>query len=190
VRQLLRRLPFVPYACEVVNDALARHLGVGSGVSVLVRMGGNEESVKAQRAAMTELGHAHTVDSGVWTSLRAAEPEGADVIRLSRLPSEIGMTWSDAQTIATACGGNAFVHATPARGVVRCILPRGDATSRARLRETLAAPTTATRIGERLDRELWPLLWTASTGDGLAARIRSTFDPQAILNPGLFGAPA
>jgi len=190
VRQLLRRAPFVPYACEVVNDALARHLGVGSGVTVLVRMGGNEESVKAQRTALTELGDVNTVDPGVWTALRAAEPEGADVLRLSRLPSEIGMTWSDAQTIAAACGGSALIHATPARGVVRCILPRGDATSHTRLREALAAPTTATRIGERLGRELWPVLSTASPSDELSARIRSTFDPHAVLNPGMLGAPA
>lgn len=190
VRQLLRRLPFVPYACEVVNDALARHLGVGTGVTALVRMGGNEESVNAQRAALTELGDAHSVDSGVWASLRASEPAGSDVLRLSRLPSEIGMTWSDAETIAGASGGDALIHATPTRGVVRCILPRGDATSRARLRDTLAVPTTATRIGERLDRDLWPLLGTNSAGDGLATRIRSTFDPHAILNPGMLGAPA
>jgi hypothetical protein len=163
---------------------------VGSGVTAIVRMGGNEESVKAQRVALTELGDVKAVDPGVWSALRSAEPEGADVLRLSRLPSEIGTSWSDAQTIAAACSGNAFLHATPSRGVVRCIVPRGDAASRARLRETLAAPTTATRIGERLGRELWPVLSTASPGDELSARIRSTFDPHAILNPGMFGAPA
>jgi FAD/FMN-containing dehydrogenase len=76
------------------------------------------------------------------------------------------------------------------RGIVRCILPRGDANARARLRDTLAAPTTATRIGERLHRELWPSFWTASPSDSIAARIRDTFDPQSILNPGVLGLPA
>jgi glycolate oxidase FAD binding subunit len=190
VRQLLRRLPFVPYACEVVNDTLARQLGVGDSVTTLVRLGGNEESVKAQRAAFIELGDVRPIDASVWSALRGAEPDGADVLRLSRLPSEIGLTWSDAQMIGSSCGGRALIHATPARGIVRCVLPHGDATSRARLRDTLTAPTTATRIGERLDRDLWPLLWTASPSDALGARIRDTFDPHSILNHGIFGTPA
>jgi glycolate oxidase FAD binding subunit len=191
VRQLLRRLPFAPYACEVVNDSLARHLGVSAGVAVLVRMGGNRESVRAQRAAFNELGDVREIDANVWSSLRESEPAGVNVLRLSRLPSEIGSTWSDAKAIGATCGGNAaFLHATPSRGVVRCIVPRGDAAARARLRDVLAAPTTATRVGERLEAELWPLVSSLSPSDSLAQRVRSAFDPHAILNPGVLGAMA
>ena len=130
VRQLLRRLPFVPYACEVVNDSLARQLGVGAGITVLVRIGGNREAVLAQRAAFNELGGVREIDANVWRALREVEPPGANVLRLSRLPSEIGLTWSDAKAIAATSGANAaFIHATPARGIVRCIVPRGDSAS-------------------------------------------------------------
>jgi glycolate oxidase FAD binding subunit len=188
VRQLLRRLPFVPYACEVVNESLARHLGVGAGITVLVRLGGNREAVLAQRAAFNELGDVREIDANVWRALREAEPSGANVLRLSRLPSEIGLTWSDAKAIGSASGANAaFIHATPARGIVRCIMPRSDAASRARLRDMLVAPTTATRVGERLELELWPLVSNPSTARSLAAGIRATFDPGAILNPGVLG---
>jgi hypothetical protein len=188
VRQLLRRLPFAPYVCEVVNDTFARHLGIGSGVTALVRMGGNRESVVAQRAALTELGDTRTIEPTVWAAMRASEAAGSNVLRLSRLPSEIGLTWSDAQMLATSAGGNAFVHATPSRGIVRCILPKSTPATRGRLRDALSAPTTATRIGERLEGELWDLIAQPHTSDSIAARVRSTFDPRAILNPGILGA--
>ena len=188
VRQLLRRLPFAPYVCEVVNDALARQLGVGTGITALVRLGGNRESVRAQRAAFNELGDARDVDPKVWSALRGAEPASANVLRLSRLASEIGVTWSDAQTLGATAGGSALIHATPSRGIVRCILPRGDAATRARLRVALDTPTTATRIGERLEAELWPLVTRPASSGSLASRIRSAFDPREILNPGVLGA--
>jgi glycolate oxidase FAD binding subunit len=187
VRQLLRRLPFVPYACEVVNDALARHLGVGSDVTALIRMGGNRESVDAQRAAMGELGDIRAIDPAVWSALRSSESAAANVLRLSRLPSEIGSAWSDALMLAAAAGAGAFVHATPSRGVVRCILPRSDAAARGRLREALSPPTTSKRIGERLEADLWDLVAQPQSSDAIASRIRSTFDPHAILNPGILG---
>lgn len=187
-RQLLRRLPFVPYVCEVVNGALARRLGVGDTVTALVRMGGNKESVLAQRVALTELGDVRAVDPTVWRALRASEPAGANVLRFSRLPSDIGITWSDAQAIASENrDAGAFIHATPSRGIVRCILPHSDVTARGRIREALSAPTTATRVGERLDADLWSLVSRPTANDGLIARIRSTFDPHAILNPGVLG---
>jgi glycolate oxidase FAD binding subunit len=188
-RRLLRRLPFVPYVCEVVNDSLARHLAVGSGLTVLARLGGNRESVLAQRAAFNELGDVRDVDQNVWPALRACEPAVANVVRLSRLPSEIGLTWSDAESIGDTVGSGApFIHATPSRGVVRCILPRGNAVSRTRLAEALGAPTTVTRVGERLEHALWSFVTRPSPSDELASRVRATFDPNAILNPGIVGA--
>jgi hypothetical protein len=143
----------------------------------------------AQRAAFNELGDVRDIDQNVWPALRGCEPAGANVVRLSRLSSEIGLTWSDAQSIVdTISSGTAFMHATPSRGVVRCILPRGNAVSRTRLAEALGAPTTVTRVGERLENALWSFVTRPSPSDELAARVRATFDPHAILNPGLLGA--
>ena len=192
VRQLLRRLPFVPFACEVVNEALARHLGVGSDVTAIVRIGGNRESVDAQRAAMNELGDVRPIDPAVWNAMRSSEPAGANVLRLSRLPSEISLAWSEALTLAGAADTGAFVHATPSRGIVRCILPAHDAASRDRLKDALSRPSTSKRLGERLDPTLWDLVTQTQTqpSETIAARIRSTFDPYAILNPGILGGMA
>ncbi|MGH7617871.1 MAG: FAD-binding oxidoreductase [Gemmatimonadaceae bacterium] len=183
-RQLLRRLPFVPYVCEVVNATLARQLGVGNGVTVLARIGGNRDALRAQRAALNELGDARDIDPAVWIAMRGMEPSGANVLRLSRLPSEIGTTWSDAVGLG---GGDALIHATPSRGIVRCVVPHGDVAARARFHDALAAPSTATRIGERLDDELWALLSRRAESSALSARIRATFDPYDILNPGILG---
>ncbi|HTE45690.1 MAG TPA: FAD-binding protein [Gemmatimonadaceae bacterium] len=185
VRELLRRLPFVPYACEIANEPLARLIGCGDTVTALFRMGGNAEAVRAQRAALAELGSAREVNASVWQHLRAAEPEEAIVFRLSRLPIEIDATWADAAAIAASCSGT-LVHAAPSRGVVRCIIP-AEPTTDTTLAAAFGATSNATRIGERLPAELWELCSKTPVADRLSAGIKKTFDPHSILNYGILG---
>ena len=94
--------------------------------TALFRLGGNSESVRAQRDALAELGDTTEVDGGVWRRLATAEPEHAMVFRLSALPTAIEGVWSQAMSVAATCPGT-LIHAAPARGVVRCIVPRSDA---------------------------------------------------------------
>jgi len=183
VRRLLRRLPFAPFACEFVNAALAASLVGHAGAATVVRLGGNRESVRAQRAAFTELGTVNEADPALWDSLATIEPPKAMVVRLSRLPSEIARTWRDASSIASGCPGT-LLHASAARGVVRCIVPDGDGVA-ALLRTRLAA-MECTRIGERLPPALWDACGSASR-DALSVGIRETFDPKRVLNPGIMG---
>jgi glycolate oxidase FAD binding subunit len=180
-RLLLRRLPFIPYACEILNGALAGRLGVGTDATVLVRMGGNVDAVAAQQQAFKELGAPRVVESDVWTRLRSAEPSEAIVFRVSNLPSRIQGTWLEAAALTRACPGT-LVHATAARGVVRCIVPRSDAATDA-LAKSFASGTAA-RVGERLPPLLWP---HALTRDRLSRGIKTTFDPARVLNPGILG---
>lgn len=184
-RQLLRRLPFVPYACEIVNESLARAVGIGDTVSALFRLGGNNEAVRAQRAALAELGDARAIDPATWTRLRAAEPAKAMVFRLSRLPSEIDATWSDANVIAAACSST-LLHASPSRGVVRCIVPNHSETV-ASLTHAFGLASTAARIGERLPAELWPHCSAAPAGGRLSIGVKQAFDPKRVLNVGILG---
>lgn len=187
VRQMLRRLPFVPYSCEILNETLAKSLTGMEGIIALVRLGGNREAVRAQRTAFADLGDVRDVDPRVWNELRATEPRQAIVFRLSRLPSEIERTWAEAATLVSQVTG-LLLHANPARGIVRCIVPFSE-TNEQTVAGLLRSMTDAVRLGERLPQNLWPLC-SANSGGEIAARIQRTFDPSGVLNPGILGTIA
>lgn len=184
VRQVMRRLPFVPYACEVLNSVLAEKLLGVAQPTAIVRTGGNAESVRAQRVALTELGDPRPIDPTTWHALRTAEPSGAIVFRLSCLPSDIDRAWRAAADVAQACTGT-LVHASPAHGIVRCIVPREFAAAPT-IVNVLRSTASLKRIGERLTPELWRLC-PSPTADTLSTRIKRAFDPRGVLNPGILG---
>ena len=99
-RELLRQLPFSPYACEIINAQLARNLIDVDGIAAIIRLGGNRQAVAAQRSAFAALGVAVDVDGSVWQRLRTIEGTGALVFRLSARPSEIARVWSAASAVA------------------------------------------------------------------------------------------
>lgn len=181
---LLAQLPSMPFACEVVNDTLAAKLG-GSGAAAIVRIGGNAESVRAQRLSFARFGELADVEPSVWTELRGCEPAGAMVFRLSGPRAEIAQVWRDALGIAAACPGT-LLHARPTRGIVRCIVPAGDAATAA-LRDAFVRAPTERRIGERLPADLWPVCSPSPAADRISRGIKARFDPAGILNPGIFG---
>jgi glycolate oxidase FAD binding subunit len=185
LRRRLQELPATPFCAELVNAALAKSLGIGDDSLLLLRLGGNEPAVRAQHEAIAAFGDVAELSPNVWTALRAAEPDGASVIRLSQLPSRIGETWHVAGQLAEAWPGT-LLHATMGRGVVRCMLPRGDESA---LRKALSLPFHGTRIAERLPERLWPVIAPASATDRLSLGIRRTFDPHGVLNPGILGSP-
>jgi glycolate oxidase FAD binding subunit len=182
-RELLRQLPFSPYACEIVNASLAKRVLDVDVVVAVIRLGGNREAVAAQRAAFAALGAVTDVDGNVWPRLRTTEDAGTLVFRLSARPSEIARVWSAASAAASECPGT-LVSATPARGIVRCIAPGAALDA---LRSWWARPQPdLTRIGERLSAELWAACGSP-TADRISSGIKRTFDPQGVLNPGIFG---
>ncbi|HVX41793.1 MAG TPA: FAD-binding protein [Gemmatimonadaceae bacterium] len=181
VWRLLRRVAFTPLACEVVNGALARALVDDGTPCALVRLGGNRQAVAAQRAALAELGSVREIDASVWSRLRAIEPADAIVFRLSTPASRIHGAWEAA---AALDAHGAMIHATPARGVVRCIVPRTDAGAAAV--HQLLSTAGVTRLGERLPPDAWGVLPRPGT-DALARGIKRELDPRGVLNPGIFG---
>jgi len=184
-RQLLRRLSFTPYACEVLSAPLATSVARRNEALVLFRLAGNMESVVAQRAALVELGQPFDVSADAWTTLRVAEPPGAIVFRVSRHPSEIGATWAEANRIVQGIS-DALLHATLARGMVRCIVPN-TTENVARLTAALATSTQSKRIGERLPEQLWATAFPGRAMAGVGGRLKQAFDPRGVLNPGILG---
>ena len=186
----LRASDYTPLAAELVSPALAHLMGLEPIGCLVVRLGGNASFVRAAEGAIAALGDVRPAPVSTWRSLASAEPQEALVVRLSTLPSQIGALWARASRIAERAGG--FAHATPVRGVVRCVIPRtADAGSSDDLRIALAAlATECTVVGERLPAPLWRTLAVERSTDAIAARVRRAFDPDRVLNAGILGAHA
>lgn len=177
----LRSLPFTPIAAEVVNAGLSRKLGIGNTTTVITRIGGNAHSVSAQLAAIRALGRISDAPADVWQRLRECDAETRGSWRCSQLPSAFGDTWTDVQR-ATADLESALAHGSPFRGVVR-VLANGEALALGN-----ATATTGTIAIERMPTEAFATFPTPhGKNEALARRIRNTFDPRKILNPGILG---
>ena len=183
----LRALPAAPYATELVSAELAARLGLARTTTLLVRTGGNEESVRAQREDLRSLGDVSDVDESVWRALRIVETPDCAVWRFSQRPSAFGATWrSGAATIAAA--GRAWMHGNPLRGVVRCVVP--GAMAAAALPSAIDLADARAFAGTRIAEVLPTASWAAIPGaaqDALSRRIRRAFDPHLILNRGILG---
>lgn len=179
---------FTPNAAELLSPALARGLGVGEGGTLLLRLGGNESLVRAAIESVSPLGELREVDTEVWRRLASREQPTSAVFRLGTRPSRLAGVWERVTTMLERVGGEA--HATPRRGVVRCIIPVnavGDEEF-ARLRGIIGAlRVDASFVAERLPPSLWASLVPAAASDNLSRGIRAAFDPDHIMNPGIFG---
>jgi FAD/FMN-containing dehydrogenase len=174
-----------------VSPSLASHLGVESGrvAALLIRLGGNEGSVRSQRELLRTLSEPVAAPHGVWHALRECEPERAAVARFSAPPSRMAHTWSAARN-ASGASAQTFVHASVGRGIARCILAIENGAA-----ERLVSAATrfdGTVIFERLPADLWPRTRAERATDErgterLARGIRSRFDPMGVLNPGILG---
>lgn len=187
----MRGLPFTPYAAELLSAPLARELALGDETVLLVRLGGSEAAVSAQRASLSSLGRSAPVDvdGAVWKRLRSADSGGGIVMRLSALPSRFTDCWTAASQVAVALP-HARAHGSVLRGIVRCIAPVPEAPPTAvasAIAEITRPASELRRVFERLPSELWPALAKSAVRDRLSQRLRAAFDPHQILNPGILG---
>lgn len=184
----LRALPFTPVASELVNAALARRLGVGDNASVIVRVAGNANSVNAQTAALRRLGRLSDAPGDVWRRLREMDHGAEATWRRSQLPSAFGDTWASLER-GTKDLDQALMHGNPLRSVVR-VAASGD-TGELRRCVTHGVGTLAIEMFPPRDG---PLVLQESTqrrkNAALERRLRDTFDPDRVLNPGIMGIDA
>jgi glycolate oxidase FAD binding subunit len=178
---------YTPYAAELLTPALARALGVGDAGTLLLRIGGNESLVRATQASVASLGEPRSVEREVWRRLSTRDTGSVAVLRLGARPSRLAALWERATTILERVGGEA--HATPRRGVVRCIIPVDPADAEfARLRGIInALCVDASPVVERLPAALWSSLVPSAAADNLSRGIRAAFDPDRLMNPGILG---
>jgi hypothetical protein len=81
---------------------------------------------------------------------------------------------------------DALVHATPARGIVRCIVPNSTE-NLALLTAAFSSTGQSKRVGERMPEDLWTAAFPSRAMTGIARRLKAAFDPRRVLNPGILG---
>lgn len=173
-------------AMELVNAPLARTLDAAlasEGPVLLVRLAGSPELVRFDTEALARAAPTMAVDPDIWQRLRACEPPGASVVRLSGPPARVAETWADATAFALDAP-TALMHGAIGRGVVRCIVPAGNAVALGAAFARL--PAAVTVIAERLPGPLWHLA-RSPVRDRLSRGVKHAFDPHDALNPGILG---
>jgi glycolate oxidase FAD binding subunit len=163
-----------PLAAELLSPACAAAAGLPARGALLVRLAGNSIGVHHQRSTLARLASCETVDGEVWARLRRSDPAGV-VLRVSRRPSELARLWLGALAMP-----GVDAHATFARGIIRLRLTSGD------------VPANVFVAGDRLVYETAPPERRhgafPATHDVLSRRLRDAFDPDRLLNRGIFGA--
>jgi glycolate oxidase FAD binding subunit len=177
----LRSAAIAPFAMELVSPQVASRLSLPATSTLLVRLGGNTASVRAQRTVLDTFAETRPVSHEVWSTLRGAEPSGAIVARLSVVPSRTAALWTQARE-AVAGVPDAMMVASVGRGIVRCTAPDDAADAARRL-----ARCDATVIFERLPAGLWAELAPSPVRDRLSRSVKERFDPAHVLNPGVLG---
>lgn len=182
----LSELRIAPYALEMVNRSLAGHLELGAQSTLLARFGGNADVVRAQTQTLSTLGDLRGDVAGtVWQRLRACDSGSAVVVRLSERPSRMDVVWKVAGEVA---GESGFVHASPGRGIARVVIaaePTDEPLTTSDLQMHVDGVHTA--VYERLPAIFWPAYAANAIHEPLSRRLKATFDPDRILNPGIFG---
>ena len=188
-----------PYAMELIEARFAARLGLSAATTLLVRLGGNATAVASQRAAVATLGRVTDIDVGVWETMRTAEPAGCAIVRVSSRPSALPSQWA-AMLQAMSALPDALVHATVVRGTVRAIVPNAPPAALAGAVQRLARNARGFSA-ERLPPVVWPIADAARAErdmssemaaservrDELLRRVKDTFDPMHLLNPGILG---
>lgn len=181
-------------ALELLNPAAARWCGAAAGNgtdawTLLARVAGNRQRSTAQREKLAALGAVREIGNDVWQRVRAIDGERSAVARVSCAPSLLSDTLTDVERhIGNAHG--VLLCVTPHRGGIRAVFPTAESTPEAPMAGIVRALQGGNRaftvLWERLPTECWPLVAPAAV-DLISQRIRDAFDPQRVLNRGIFG---
>lgn len=191
----LLALPINPFAVELVDSEIAGLTGLPCRKTILIALGGNRAAVSAQTDAINSLGGMSEIFPEVWRRLRIVDdvPAGTQtydhpapniVFRISALPARIGDLWSAFEKVMEQIP-DGRMHASAGLGIVRFILPPSAGFEA--VHSLTQECRSVTVVGERMPRELWPLISPTVIGDRVSQGIKRAFDPHNILNPGILG---
>jgi FAD/FMN-containing dehydrogenase len=174
----LRQQTLSLLACEWLDGATARRLGVGTGDDMLlIRVGGNDGFVRGQRAALERIGETVPCAPAIWGLLADLDRDAGAVVRFSGPVAGVAARIARLRAVSHDAS-RMSVHASVARGIVRVVL-HGDAEPERGALQSCA--TGEQRIPERLPRQWWSDEADPFDG-GLAGRIRRAFDPDLRCN--------
>ena len=163
-----------PAALEILNANMSRHVGLAPRPHLLARLSGNAGFVAEARARLSALGAAMMIDHEIWRQVRTAETGATSVHRLGT--DALGC-WVWGTVFAEGLSA-LLVHCSWNRRVVRIAVPAGG---------------TFAHVGFDGADATW-VIESGATGtvrpDAVRAlndRIKRTFDPANILNPGIMG---
>lgn len=187
------RTTLAPVALEALSAPLARRLSIADGHVLLARLAGNADLVRAQWTALAAMGDVAEVPADRWDALRESEPDGAATVRLSHRPKHRTDVWLQALALADRLPG-AWVHASMGRAIARLVAPASDAAALAAAftpGRFAVAGEPGGRIFERLPASLWPALSPSAlppdAAGELMRKVKDTYDPHHLLNPGIMG---
>lgn len=195
----LRSLTLSALAIELVGASLSEQLGLSPCPHFVVRLGGNEPRVHAQRALLSSLGTLHAIPGAFWHAANifegAKSTTALAVARISHLPSQLFNSWSHVHAeISSVWAHPFFVRATVSRGNLRVVIPNVQGQSVDEFGTALMTiaqsitPPDGHVVWEQLPTSAWPQIPSA-VADQLSYGLQRTFDPDRRCNPGILGAP-
>ena len=181
----LRALPFSALALELLDSSLSRAMGLGERAMLLARLGGNDDSLRAQLLAMRALG-----DAARRAAAHVARARG-DRARGRRRRARVGVAVAAARALGPA-RRRAMMRRSRTRPSVAASCAASIARPRARPSRhgssTSRAPRARTFSSDSPNGD-WSAI-PARVNDPLSRAVRTAFDPRHVLNRGILGEVA
>jgi glycolate oxidase FAD binding subunit len=181
--------PLMPYALLLFGASAARALGIGERPFCLIRFGGNDAVVRAQVNGLSQLATAEEVESEIWLRVRQLDGDALSTLRISSLPQRVlanaaRMLHDDIPAVRNCID--------PRRGVLRIIVAPSPVSDSVELPGNPSfarddAPSSSETIFEKLPADVWAQVSPTVMDDELSNGIKSAYDPENILNPGILG---
>jgi glycolate oxidase FAD binding subunit len=166
-------------ACEWLDAATAQHVGVESASScVLVRLGGNDDFIRGQLAALRRITDVVECPAAAWGALAQLDNDADVLVMITGSLRDLDARLTRVEQLLDSHAGRHAVHARLRHGAVHIALHEPVEPS---VLQALAGQTD-----DVVSPIVLPLAWWETQPDhfaiGLSGRIRDAFDPARVCN--------